>query len=188
MVYERHPRAQGASVRNFGMLWPIGQPLGPLYQLALRSLAIWLEVLQASGLWYKRTGSLHLAYHDDEAQVLREFVSEGTGSERPCELWKADAVTAQFPATVREGLRAGLWSPIEVMVDPRQVIAELPAWLARTYGVKFLYDTPVVADDLPSSEGPGACDARHYVICTGADFRDLAPKAFAESGLAVCKL
>ena len=43
-------RAMGASVRNFGMLWPIGQPFGPLRQLAVRSLQIWLEVLAFVGL------------------------------------------------------------------------------------------------------------------------------------------
>src|ERR1700680_4416231 len=72
LVIERHPQAQGASVRNFGMLWPIGQPAGPLHELARRSLEIWHEVLPASGLWHERSGSLHLAYHADEAQVLDE--------------------------------------------------------------------------------------------------------------------
>src|SRR5262245_51751837 len=72
-VFERSPRAQGASVRNFGMLWPIGQPPGAMLQLALRSRALWLEMLRDAGLWHDRVGSLHLAYHDDEAAVLREF-------------------------------------------------------------------------------------------------------------------
>jgi hypothetical protein len=47
---------------------------------------LWLEVLTSSGLWHRPFGSLHLAYHDDEAQVLREFVAESAAQDRPCEL------------------------------------------------------------------------------------------------------
>src|SRR5262245_3970421 len=70
VVFERSPLplgAQGASIRNFGMIWPIGQPAGQMYKLACRSRELWLNVLEAAGLWRERTGSLHLAYHDDEA-------------------------------------------------------------------------------------------------------------------------
>src|SRR5262249_56213030 len=124
-VWGRSRRAQGASVRNFGMIWPIGQPLGPLYQLARRSRELWLEVLTASGLWHRPCGSLHLAYHEDEAQVLREFVAGSAGQDRPCELWMPAQVASRFPAVVQTGLLAALWSPVELAVDPRQVIAEL---------------------------------------------------------------
>lgn len=189
LVFERHRRAQGASVRNFGMIWPIGQPLGPLYQLARRSRELWLEVLVASGLWHRECGSLHLAYHDDEAQVLSEFAAQSHGSDRPCPLWTPAQVTAQFPAVIQSRLRAGLWSPLELAVDPRQVIAELPAWLARTYGVEFAYGTPVLGHDLPRVFTPdGDRIVRRLVICTGADFRELAPTAFAKSGLVPVKL
>jgi FAD dependent oxidoreductase TIGR03364 len=189
IVLERHPRAAGASVRNFGMLWPIGQPLGPMYDLARRSREVWLEVLRAAGLWHDRCGSLHLAYHDDEAQVLREFAAGAPQTDRPCELITAAQVTARFPAVRPDGLRAGLYSPIEVTVDPRQVVAELPGWLARTYGVEFAFGTAVLRYDRPrvvTTDGERV--ARRLVICTGADFRELAPEAFAGSGLVPCKL
>jgi FAD dependent oxidoreductase TIGR03364 len=189
VVFERHRRAQGASVRNFGMIWPIGQPLGPPYQLARRSRELWLQVLSASGLWHRQCGSLHLAYHVDEAQVLREFVSEPSGQDRPCEQWTRAQVAARFPAVVPTGLLAGLWSPIELAVDPRQVIAELPAWLARAHGVHFAFATPVLGHQLPRVVTPdGDCLVRRLVICTGTDFRELAPTAFAQSGLVPVKL
>jgi len=189
IVFERHPRAQGASVRNFGMIWPIGQPLGPLYQLAQRSRELWLEILQTSGLWHRQCGSLHLAYHEDEAQILREFVAEAAPQERPCELWTPGQVVARFPAVVPTGLRAGLWSDRELAVDPRQVIAEFPAWLTRTCGVQFAFGTPVLGHHSTRVVTPdGEWSVRRLVICTGADFRELAPMAFADSGLFPCKL
>jgi len=189
IVFERHRRAQGASVRNFGMIWPIGQPLGPLYQLARRSRELWLEVLDASGLWHQSCGSLHLAYHEDEAQVLREFAAESAGKDRPCEVWTPARVVARSPAVVPTGLCAGLWSPTELAVDPRQVIAELPVWLSKTYGVDFVFETPVLGYDLPRVVTPDARQiVRRLVICTGIDFRELAPRAFADSGMVPVKL
>jgi FAD dependent oxidoreductase TIGR03364 len=189
IVFERYPRAQGASIRNFGMIWPIGQPLGPLYQLACRSRELWLEILKASGLWHSQCGSLHLAYHEDEARILREFVAEASFEDRPCELWTSAQVTRRFQGIRQAGLRAALWSPGELTVDPRQIIAELPRWLSKTLGVQFAFDTAVLRYDSPHvTTTRGDWSARRLLICTGSDFRELAPQAFIESGLVPCKL
>jgi len=189
IVFERHRRAQGASVRNFGMIWPIGQPLGSMYNMARRSREIWLEVLTASGIWHRQCGSLHVAYHDDETQVLREFVAESAGSERPCELLSPTQIAARHPAIVQSGLQTGLWSPVELAVDPRQVIAALPGWLTKTYGVEFAFETPVLAATLPRVVTPaGERTVRRLVLCTGSDIRDLASDPFRDCGMIPVKL
>src|SRR5580700_1664782 len=77
-IFERNPGASGASVRNFGMLWPIGQPPGALREMALRSRDLWLEFLFDAGLPYRDSGSLHAAYREDEADVAREFVERAS--------------------------------------------------------------------------------------------------------------
>jgi FAD dependent oxidoreductase TIGR03364 len=170
------------------MVWPIGQPLGAMYRLARRSREVWLDVARAAGLWHDPCGSLHLAYHADEEQVLREFAAVATG-ECPCEVLPADEVMRRFPAVRPDGLRAGLWSTTEVTVDPRQVIAEVPRWLAREFGVEFHYGTTVLNYAAPAvATTAGEFSARRLVICTGAYFRELAPRAFADSGLVPCKL
>src|ERR1700712_1392276 len=73
-VFERNERAVGASIRNFGMVWPIGQQTGPLFERAMLSRNIYLEVCKQANIWHNEAGSLHLAYHDDELRVIDEYV------------------------------------------------------------------------------------------------------------------
>lgn len=189
IVFERHPRAQGASVRNFGMIWPIGQPAGPLYDLAIRSRSHWLEILQASGLWSDRVGSLHLACHDDEAQVLQEFHDSVAGEVRPYSLLSRSEIENRYPVIRKGHVKLGLKSEVEITVDPREVIGELPVWLHRTFGVAFRFETTVRNFTSPIvGTTRGDFTAKRLVVCTGVDFREVAPEAFATSGLFPCKL
>ncbi len=186
LMLDRAERAQGASIRNFGMLWPIGQPDGPVRALADRSLALWHAVLAEAGLWHDRCGSLHLAYRDDEAQVLAEFAGRTTG---PVEWLDRDAVLKRSPFVRRAGLIGGLFSPVETCVDPRKTVAALPGFLAERYGVRFRFGTPVLAvtaDGVQTTAGPIA--ARRVFLAPGADLRTLCAERFAAEGVRPCKL
>ena len=70
LVIDRSSFAVGASIRNFGMIWPIGQSDGKMYERAMLSQSIWKEIAVASGIWHDPVGSLHLAYSDLEMEVL----------------------------------------------------------------------------------------------------------------------
>jgi FAD dependent oxidoreductase TIGR03364 len=189
VVFERSERASGASVRNFGMLWPIGQPAGPLRDLALRSVEIWHDVLRQSGLWHDRSGSLHLAYHADEAQILREFAASAKGTRLACELLSPEHVISRSRAVRLEGLVAGLWSPSETCVDPREVVGELPNWLASTFSVEFERGMPVLGFDGPRVRTPGGdWHANHLWVCAGDDLHTLFPELLREARLVRCKL
>jgi D-hydroxyproline dehydrogenase subunit beta len=189
IVFERNPRARGASVRNFGMLWPIGQPFGPLRRLAARSLQIWLEVLASTGVWHERTGSLHLAYGDLEAQVLREFAQECAGHGEPVGLLTPKQVAERTSAVKQDGLKLALGSHQEVCVDPREVVAELPKWLSGRFGVDFRFNRTITAVAMPAViAGKVTWQADRLWICSGDELNLLFADEFERCGLVRCKL
>ncbi len=189
VVFERHSRATGASVRNFGMVWPIGQPHGAMHRMALRSRELWLELLDAARLPYRPQGSLHVVYRADEAAVVQEFVERAPDLGYECAWLNHDTTLERSRAVQPEGLLGALWSGTELTVDPRQVIARLPAFLAEQYGVRFQFHTSVRAITLPSVEtSAGRWHAETAIVCSGDDFETLYPEQFTASGLTRCKL
>jgi FAD dependent oxidoreductase TIGR03364 len=188
VLFERGPRASGASIRNFGMVWPIGQPAGEMHAMAMRSREIWLEVLQAAQLPFFPTGSLHLAYHEDEADLLYEFSDIGPRAGYACEWVAPEEVLRRSQAARPEGLRGGLWSGTELTVDPRRIVAALPEYL-RALGVEIRFGAPVLKIDLPRVEtSTEQWEVDAAIVCSGDDFETLFPEVFAASGLTRCKL
>ncbi len=188
MVMERHPQATGASIRNFGMVWPIGQPEGVLRDRALRSRQIWLETAAAAGFSADPMGSLHLAYREDEWAVLEEFVATHPDPETLRLLTPAETL-AKSPAVRPQGLLGALWSSTEVIVDPREAIVKLPDYLTDTYGVTFQFNTAVTQVSTGQVVAGGkvwTCD--RVLICSGADFETLYPDHYAASGITKVKL
>jgi FAD dependent oxidoreductase TIGR03364 len=194
VLFERNARARGASIRNFGMIWPIGQPAGEMHAMALRSRELWLQALHAAKLIFRPTGSLHVAHRADEAAVLREFAEVGPAAGYRCE-WLGVEGTMQKSEAVQPGdLQGSLWSSTELTVDPRQVIAEFPEYL-REIGVELRYGSPVRRIELPMVEAVSANGAEREIweagaaiVCGGDDFETLYPEIFATSGLTRCKL
>src|SRR5262245_54090551 len=74
-IFERSSRAHGSSIRNFGLIWPIGQPAGEMTQMAMLSRRICMELLNDAQIPHSSRGSLHLAYHPDEEAVIQEFLT-----------------------------------------------------------------------------------------------------------------
>lgn len=188
-VFERNPAACGASIRNFGMIWPIGQPAGPLYQTALRSRALWLEVLEQAKLPFLSTGSLHAAYREDEAAVGQEFAAKAPALGYEC-AWLTPQQTLERTRAIHpEGLLGALWSPTELTVDPRQVVRSLPAFLAERYGVQFFFNSAVQKVETSLLEASDhRCEADLIIVASGDDFQTLFPEYFRQSGITRCKL
>lgn len=189
VVFERTPRASGASIRNFGMIWPIGQRAGGNHQMAMRSRAIWIDLLKAARIPYRPTGSLHVVYHADEADVAREFCARAPAFGYSCQWLSPHEVLAKSHAVIEDGLLGAIWSDIELTIDPRQVIAQIPRYLAEKFGVQFRFGTAVHSIELPKvAAGSEIWNVAQAIVCGGDDFETLYPELLATSGITRCKL
>ncbi|MCX5207016.1 TIGR03364 family FAD-dependent oxidoreductase [Streptomyces sp. NBC_00237] len=190
VLFERDDYAVGASIRNFGMIWSVGQQRGAMYERALRSRAVWQEISAKSGLWAAPTGSLHLAHHADEAAVLEEFVETTEAArEHGTTMISAKDALARSSTAVAEGLLAAMWSPTELNVDPRRAIPAVAEYLISEYGVDIRFGTTVRGVDMPTvSTTAGDWQVDNLFVCSGNDFETLYPEVFAESGIVRCKL
>ena len=151
---------QGASVRNFGTLWPIGQPAGPAPDDgAARVSRIWREVLADAGAWSAAEGSLHLAYHDDEMAVLTEIRARGrTPMDSPARC-STPSTRAGASAHVRaQGLRGSAVEPPRAAGQSAPGDSACSGWMAgaveravRALHARHLVRGGVVVPD----DGPG---------------------------------
>lgn len=185
VMLERDGRARGASVRNFGTLWPIGCVEGPERQQALRSVRRWKDLANEAGFWIANPGSLSLAYRDEAWAVLEEYATQSG----ELTLLDAATVTARFPAVNPDGLRGALHSQAECVVHPPSTIAALTDY-ARRLGVTAHMGRPVVRvldDAVETSDGESLRFAR-LVIAAGEEMRLLFPAALAEAHVQACRL
>jgi FAD dependent oxidoreductase TIGR03364 len=186
-VIERSEKAVGASIRNFGMVWPIGQPEGKLYNRALHAKSIWKEVLTGAKCWFHEGGSLHMAYAQDEMEVLQQFVE--VSPYRPVQYLSAQETLEKSAAVNPKNLLGSLYSADEMIVDPREAIAAIPGYLTEKYGVTFIWNTAIHQVSYPKVFGGGTeWAADEIYVCSGQDFETLYPETFAAAPLTKCKL
>jgi len=160
-----------------------------MHDMALRSRSLWLEVLEWSMLPHLPTGSLHLVYREDEKAVVQEFCELTKGLGYCCCWLEPGEVLSRSSAVRSEGLLGGLWSPVELTVDPRLILWQLPEFLASQFGIQFSYGSVVRSIDLPVVEaGTEKWEVQNAIVCNGDDFETLYPEVFAESGINRCKL
>jgi len=186
-LVEKNTKAKDASIRNFGMIWPVGQPDGELYERAMLSANIWKEICDDADIWYDDSGSLHLAYNRFEWDVLCELAE--IYGHRQYYLPSPGDVIKDFPVVVKENLVGALYSSQEMIVDPRQAIEMIPVYLQKKYGVEFLWGRSVTEINYPSVfTADEEYQADEIYVCSGADFETLYPSFYSALPVTKCKL
>ena len=186
-VIERSSKSIGASVRNFGMVLPIAQPDGILFERAMHSRRIWKSLCDDAKIWYDEVGSLQLAYAADEWQVLSEL--SDIYKHRGYQLLNSEQTCSLSYPIVQRNLHGSLYSKDEIIVDPREAISKIPEFLFERYGVQFIWNTTATSITRDTVfAGSKSYSADEIFVCSGSDFETLFPEEFANQNITKCKL
>jgi FAD dependent oxidoreductase TIGR03364 len=187
-VFERNEKAVGASIRNFGMIWPIGQATGPLFERAMLSRSIWKEICIEANIWHNEVGSLHLAYEEDELDVMKEYV-EANKQHRDCALLTPAQASGKSAAVNPGNLKGAMWSGEEMIIESRVAVGQVAHYLNAKYNVQFYWNTAISKIEYPKVfSGNRVWEADEIYVCSGAEFETLYPELFINTAITKCKL
>lgn len=187
ILFDRHPRALGASVRNFGFVTVTGQRAGACWRRARRSREIWSEIAAPAGIRIEHQGLLVVARRPEALTVLDAFRATEMGE--GCALLTAARARERCPMLTEDAIAGALWSPHELRVESRRAIPALADWLDRVHGVRIVRDTAVHAVRPPDIDtARGRFHAEACVVCPGDDAQTLFPDRLARHRLASCTL
>lgn len=188
-VIDRDTRPVGASIRNFGTIWPIGLGFGPEREQGLFGLRRWRELAPLAGFHADACGSLSLAYRDEAWRVLMEFSAQPEAIAEGFTLLTPAETLARFPLVNPDGLQGSLLSPHETCVRPAEALNALVAH-ARSKGVAFeLGACAIKAHDDAVELADGRYFAfDHCVIAAGEDMKTLFPIELDAARIRPCRL
>ncbi|MEO9339511.1 TIGR03364 family FAD-dependent oxidoreductase [Mesorhizobium sp. SB112] len=187
VVIDRDAQANGASIRNFGLVVVSGQNSGAARRLAERSREVWLDIAQQAGIEVVHSGMLVAAQRPEALAVLEAFKSTEQG--RECRILSPEDVGQFQPELDPSRIVGGLFSPFELRVESREAIPKLAAFLEENYGVAFIRGAAVNSVSPPSvNTSRGRVDAENVIVCPGDDLVSLYPERVAAYGVKRCKL
>lgn len=190
IVLEKTRQPLGASIRNFGMIWPIGQPAGTRLEIALAGRKLWLELAAETGLYCRSSGAVFVATDADEADVMREFADMGPRLGYQVHYLDHQQVVDASRFVRKQDAIAGLFSETELNIDPRQAVVALANHLQSRHEVRICWQTPVTHfcnGALVTAHGD-RIQADRFLISQGDDAIHLFPAAMTGVELVSCKL
>lgn len=129
----------GASIRNFGLIWPIGQPIGVRFERAMKSRSIWLDLIDKTGIYADKSGSLHVVHSSDESEIIEEYVQTLREARLEAMFFTPEKTKIVSPRVNGKALLGSMWSPYEITVNPREAISSIAEYLKINFKVQFAY-------------------------------------------------
>lgn len=186
VLLERDERAVGASVRNFGHGFVTAMADGRGLEIALDARRRWLELGRQADLDVLEAGSVVVAHHDDELEVLDGAARD---ERRAARLVTPDELGQLVPIPT-DGVRGALHATLDLRVDPRQAVSRLVAMLEQDPGARVIWGTHVEAAQSGRVEADRVTvRAPIVLICPGPGYPGLPAELRPQrDGLTICRL
>jgi FAD dependent oxidoreductase TIGR03364 len=187
VVIDRDPRANGASIRNFGFITVTGQERGDMWSFARRTRDIWAEVAPEAGITVEQNGLILTVRRQESVGVVEAFLQTEMGA--GCEWLDRERFAARYCDIAAPDAIGALFSPHEIRVESRTALPKLAAWLAAAHGVTFMTETAVHSVAPPCIEtSRGRVEAGAAIVCPGDDFSTLFSERITPRRLRRCRL
>lgn len=191
-LIEKNSIPKGATVRNFGQVVPSGMN-SKWQSYGRKSLNIYKEIQSQFDISVRQEGSVYIASNEEEVQLLDELSQINKMNEYPSRMLTKKECLEAYPGLKESYVKAGLFFPEEIKVEPLTMINRVHAYLKSEGLHLFLKTKAVHCEDIPQgvmviTAGDKNFIATKVIICNGSDFETLYPLLFEKSPLAVSKL
>tara|TARA_R110002050_G_scaffold16719_1_gene50410 strand:+ start:43459 stop:44610 length:1152 start_codon:yes stop_codon:yes gene_type:complete len=191
-ILEKDKQPQGATVRNFGQVVPSG--MNTKWQTFGReSLKIYKDIQSNFDISVRQEGSVYLASNDEEVQLIQELADLNKANDYNSILLTKEECLKKYDGLKSDYVKAGLFFPEEIIVEPFLMINKLHAYLKQE-GMHLFFNTQIIQCDalvngvVLTASNSTLFMAAKVIICNGSDFKTLYPIVFKESDLIVSKL
>ena len=192
-VIEKDKQPQRATVRNFGQVVPSG--MNTKWQnYGRESLDIYRKIQDRFDISVRQNGSVYLASGEEEVLLIEELRSINQRNGYTSQLLTRQECLERYPGLKPDYVKAGLFFPDEVTVEPKVMIGKLQQYLVKEKALDYYDSTNVIrctaiAGGITVQTSKGITfEAVKVVICCGSEFKTLYPQLFAGSDLEVTKL
>lgn len=194
LLIEKDSTPYEASFRNFGQGVPSGQTLDKWFEYGRKSLEIYKEIQTATDISLVQNGSWYIASDEFEATLIEELHQILQDKNYASKLYnKEDCLNFQ-PNLQNNYVKAGLFFPQEVSLNPLIMVHEVRNFLINQFGLDYLPNTAVIG--VEKKRGVVKIDTAlkkvfwsdQIILANGKDTQFLLPEFYPENLLSISKL
>jgi FAD dependent oxidoreductase TIGR03364 len=182
---ERDGAPEGASVRNFGLIWVSGRAAGAELEFALEARDRWEAVAaDAPGTGFRPIGSLTVARSKEELAVLAALADAPDAERRGVSLFEPEEARVLNPSLTGD-LEGALFCERDAAVEPRLALGALRNYLARNDAYHFLpgHEVRDIGPHTVTDQYGFTYSGDLVVCCTGAGTTGVIGDALADAPL-----